>query len=188
MPSQSSLPVAASAGLSRQIQFRVTARDLTAAYRVQALAQLWRWRSLIIAAGAALVLMLLAETATPPPPPPVLVLIAVGAILGSLIVARLLVALVVPQRARRIYRQQRGLHGDVAASWDDTAFRVRVGESNSTTPWAHYIGWRENKAVLLLFHSDLLFQFIPKAALTPDQLEDLRACAASAEVKGARRN
>ena len=41
-------------------------------------------------------------------------------------------------------------------------------------PWRDYRKWKEGKTVFLLYHTDAMFQIIPKASFSLDQQAALR--------------
>ncbi len=77
--------------------------------------------------------------------------------------------------AKKIYKQQKTLHEAFTCSWSDDCLLVSGGSSSSKTPWHNYMRWRENDSVFLLYHSDALFQIIPKASFaSEDALLDFK--------------
>lgn len=92
----------------------------------------------------------------------------------------------VPRVARRIYHQQRNLHRDLTLAWDDDELRYTWAKGHSRSAFADYLRWAENRDIILLFHSDTLFQFIPKRVLDHAQIEDLRSIARQKKLIGAR--
>jgi len=93
---------------------------------------------------------------------------AVGGLVGGLGVFVLIRFLYAPWRARRIFRQQKSLQRPFDVSWSESGFTARDASGGHTTPWSDYIRWCENPAVFLLYHSDALFQLVPKRAC-PDE-------------------
>lgn len=75
--------------------------------------------------------------------------------------------------ARKTFRQQKSLHSPIHFSWSDAGLHARTCTVDGTTPWDHYVKWRENASTILLYHSDRLFQLIPKRALSPEQVASI---------------
>jgi hypothetical protein len=171
-------------GTAGQASFRVGVEDLAAAYRVQMMGPLSSWR------GAALTGVAIGIVG--------MVLYALGqrgflelwlpllcGVLAWPAVRWLVGRVSIPRLARRIHAQQRNLWEEVEASWDERGLRLRTGSGEVRTPWADYRRWREDEEVVLLFHSDLLFQILPKRALEAEAVAGLRQLAAAARVPGA---
>ena len=167
------------------VRFTPTADDLAAAYRRQHLARLWSWASLVSGVTALLLVAAFLVLAAAEMPLSVKGTILACAILGGLLVPLAMIRWRVPALARRIYRQQRTLHGEVTVEWDAAGLRSVTEAGESRIPWANYHRWREDAAVILLYHSDVVFQFIPKRALTAAQATALRGLVAAAGVRGA---
>ena len=91
----------------------------------------------------------------------------------------------VPQRARRTFSQAKSLHESAQLTWDDEGFRVTNRWEDRLTAWAHLHRWHEDARSILLYQADALVCPLPKLALSPANLADLRARAAAAGVPGA---
>jgi hypothetical protein len=85
---------------------------------------------------------------------------AVGIAFGMFAVDRSLI----PWRARRLYRQHKGLHETIEFSWNPEAVSLRAASGASSTPWSHYRRCREGNSVFLLYLTDSMYHVIPKAA------------------------
>lgn len=79
-----------------------------------------------------------------------------------------------PITARRIFRQQRSLQGEMVLAWSDTGLHVRSEYGDFEMPWPHFVRWAEDGRSFLLFESDRLYRVVPKRVLTPDQQQSLR--------------
>lgn len=77
----------------------------------------------------------------------------------------------VPWKARKVYEQQKSLRESAEFSWSSAGMSVRAETASSTTPWSNYTRWRENKDVFNLYHSDLIFQIVPKRAFLSSESE-----------------
>ena len=89
------------------------------------------------------------------------------------LMAVLLTKVLVPYRARRIFRQQAGLHGPVELSWNDATLTYRTSRGDSAIPWADFRRRREDAKVILLYQSDALFNFIPRRVLSVSATQSL---------------
>lgn len=67
-----------------------------------------------------------------------------------------------PRFWKRLYAQQKSLHAPITCRFDDTGLALSTPLGQGHRPWSHYIRLRENDAVILLYHSDILFDLIPK--------------------------
>lgn len=78
-----------------------------------------------------------------------------------------------PRQARKIYDQQKTMQHPVEASWSSEAYSAATPVTASTVPWGEYYGWCADETIILLMHSPVMFQMIPRYALSPAQLTDL---------------
>lgn len=78
-----------------------------------------------------------------------------------------------PRQARKIYDQQKTMQHPVEASWSSDAYSASTPVTASTVPWGEYYGWCADETIILLMHSPVMFQMIPRHALTPAQQTDL---------------
>ncbi|MBB6342906.1 hypothetical protein HNP49_003094 [Pseudomonas fluvialis] len=74
-------------------------------------------------------------------------------------------------KAKKIYKQQKFLHESFSYDWSPDGLLVTSDTSSCLTPWSHFVRWRENKDVVLLYHSDCLFQILPKSIFTSQESE-----------------
>jgi hypothetical protein len=170
------------AGMSElaEIRYRPEFIDVLQAYRLSTARR--RRRAVLI--NGAIVLLIDAVFFFGVPELPVWLRAAVvaGSIAGGIIVPNLLGAWLFPRRIRRIYRQQRTLHLDYVVRWDADAMVAASENGHNVTPWRDVLRWREDAHTVLVYHSDLLFQFIPKRAASEAQLASLRGAAEAAGV------
>ena len=86
------------------------------------------------------------------------------ALIGFGLIAFVLVVrfVLIPNRVRKIFSQQKSLHQEteIAISEEGLILENQIG--NAMIPWKNFIKWLEDDDVLLLFHSDLLMNMIPK--------------------------
>lgn len=83
--------------------------------------------------------------------------------------------LVVPWQARRMFRQQRSLQGELALSWSDAGLHVVSEYGTFEIPWNHFVRFAENKATFVLLESDRLYRPVPKRVLSDQQCDSLRS-------------
>jgi len=96
-----------------------------------------------------------------------------GAILFALIY--LTSYLLLPRRAARLFRQQRSIHQSFEYRWSDACLEWSSAQGTGRFLWSDLHGWRETRAVTLIYMNDTLFQFLPQRALGADGAADLRA-------------
>lgn len=78
-----------------------------------------------------------------------------------------------PRRVRRIFVQQKALHDEVAIHWTDESISFESGRGSSRFVWSDFIRIADNKAAIVMLQSDALFNFIPKRALSADQVASI---------------
>lgn len=93
---------------------------------------------------------------------------AVGLILG-------IRRLSLPRRTRRQLRQQKSLQSEARLSWSEDGIQFETAEAHSRHAWGEFASWAESETIILLFHADKIFHFIPKRALSASEIDDLRA-------------
>lgn len=79
-----------------------------------------------------------------------------------------------PLLARRIYRQQRSLHGEIGLAWTDERLEFDSEYGQFAMPWNHFTRWAEDNRTFVLFESDRLYRIIPKRVLDADTERSLR--------------
>lgn len=167
--------------MNRSVTISLTEEDFLASQRLHARSHLrdsirsrgfvLAWLVLFAAAAGAFLLLGLWNTAT-------MLALAAAAIvlpLASILLAMLLNRILGPPAARRNFRQQPSLQQTIEFSWSDAGLKARSTRGESVMPWTEYWKWRQDPKILLLYHSDRLYQFIPKRALSPEQMADLVA-------------
>ena len=95
---------------------------------------------------------------------------AVGGLIGYDAIRRLWL----PRSARRLFSQQKNLQRPIGFTWDRQGLGWISENGSGRIPWDDFIKWRQNERVVLLYHSDLLFQMLPKRAFTEEgQLQSI---------------
>jgi hypothetical protein len=82
-----------------------------------------------------------------------------------------------PRAWRKLFAQQKNLHESFRYTWDKTGIHVSTPLTHALRPWSYFMRRLEDEEVLLLYHSDAMFELIPKRwledARLPDSLEAL---------------
>ncbi len=166
--------------------FQFTEADLRTSQRLHAMASLMRWPRLFVTGCIGVLVIAVMSRSTLFSKDGILVCVVtffasagIGTLTGWLVMMLLL-----PFKSRRTFRMQRSLHGDIEIGWNTEGLKASTGMGQSIMKWTDYVRWRENAAVILLYHSDNLFQFIPKRVLSPQQDTSLRQAATAAGLRG----
>lgn len=94
-------------------------------------------------------------------------------IVYSIIMYVLVYVFFLPRKARRIFRLQKTMQYPVEVSWSREAYSESTAICSSTVPWLDYYAWRADKTIILLMHSPVLVQMVPRRALSVEQEKDL---------------
>lgn len=94
---------------------------------------------------------------------------------APILVLLLLPFLIVPWQARRMFRQQRSLQGELTFSWSDGGLHVVSEYGTFEIPWDHFVRSAESKTMFVLLESDRLYRPVPKRVLTTQQCDSLRS-------------
>ncbi len=65
--------------------------------------------------------------------------------------------------------------GEVTLTASAAGIRIKSSQSESNSNWSAYVRWLENKRVIVLFTSPLVFVVVPKRSFSEDQLASFRA-------------
>ncbi len=80
-----------------------------------------------------------------------------------------------PKQVKKVFFQQKELSAPFEIEFTDTSMLASNEFGNSTRPWKNFIKWKENKELLLLYHSDMLYNIIPKRFFfDPQQFETVK--------------
>lgn len=99
----------------------------------------------------------------------------VGGIIGSVVWRGVAWWWYLPRLARRVFAQQRILHESMEVAWSEAGLSMRQPQASSITSWANYLRRRQDERVLLLYHSEVLFQMLPRRAFDAIQWQQLQA-------------
>jgi hypothetical protein len=87
--------------------------------------------------------------------------------------------LLLPRRARRLFRQRTSFQDAIGYGWSEEGLAVRSSHGSSLIPWTHLHRWVAAQHCFLFFVDEQLFFFIPRSALDEAQAQDLEATAAA---------
>jgi len=94
---------------------------------------------------------------------------------------------ILPNRIKKIYAQQKELHSPFEIEFTDTAMIFSNEFGNATRPWNHFTKWKENDELILLYHSDVIYNILPKRIFTdPQQIDAVKSYLENNEVPAAR--
>lgn len=85
-----------------------------------------------------------------------------GGAVGLVALRIALYYLIIPNRGRRLYQQQKNLHLEYQFSWDDQGVYVHTENYQEKLLWADLSKAKENEAMVLLYRSDYNFSLFPK--------------------------
>ena len=81
-----------------------------------------------------------------------------------------------PNRVKKIFSQQKELQSPFEIEFTDTNIILSNEFGNTIRPWKNFIKWKENELILTLYHSDIMFTMLPKRLFTnPQQLEMVKS-------------
>ena len=67
-----------------------------------------------------------------------------------------------PRTWRQQFEQQKSLQEHFTYSWNDTGLEVSTNLGQARRPWSHFARHAEDAHFILLYHSDAMFELIPK--------------------------
>lgn len=80
-----------------------------------------------------------------------------------------------PRQLARMFKQQQELSApfELELTEEEFIFKNQFGAGH--LPWSHFVRWKENQDMLLLYRSDVMFNMLPKRLFrTPAELDYLR--------------
>ncbi len=90
--------------------------------------------------------------------------------------------LLIPRRARRLFAQQRSLHHEMRLTLTPEGLKLATVRADSLYPWHELHGWQVSRDVLLIFSNDLVAYYIPRRAMSDEQLTQAVAILTAAGV------
>jgi hypothetical protein len=85
--------------------------------------------------------------------------------------------LLIPNATRRTYQTHKTLQRPCTCSWSESGFTMISDSGEWRVAWSDYLKWAENAQIFILYQAPRLFNMLPKRALTPEQIADIRQCA-----------
>lgn len=83
--------------------------------------------------------------------------------------------LIVPARLKKLYWQQKAFHEPIQVELRTEGMSFSHIHGAGVLPWAHVHKWRESKDLFLVYHSDALYNVLPKRDLrSPAEIEEVR--------------
>lgn len=147
------------------------AEDYVNAMKLHAL---WSRRRLLVHLGVIAVALIVVATSRSSYWLEVLSSALLGGAVAAVVLYGVLRIFYLPWKARRMFAQQKSLHAGYDFQWTDDGLVVDGRNARSQTAWGDYLKRKENDRVALLYHSDLLFQMLPKRAFSEEQWASLR--------------
>jgi hypothetical protein len=83
--------------------------------------------------------------------------------------------LFLPRKMRRIFRQQKSLHGPIQIEFTETKFGLTSSNGHAEFPLQDFHMWTKGKDAILLYHSDSLYNFVPHRAFASQEDFDIAA-------------
>jgi hypothetical protein len=81
-----------------------------------------------------------------------------------------------PNQVKKIFFRKKELGMPFELEFTDTGLVASYESGTSTRPWGNFIRWKENKDLLMLYHSDVKYSIIPKRFfIDPQQIETVKA-------------
>lgn len=81
---------------------------------------------------------------------------------GALIFEYLCAYVYLPRKVAKTLTQQKDLAGQFTYSWSAEHIESQSNIGSSRRPWNHYIKVKEDEHIFLLYHTDNLFEMLPK--------------------------
>ena len=80
----------------------------------------------------------------------------------------------VPRRLRKLYSQQKGVQEPVSVELRPEGLFFASIRGSGLLPWSHVHKWRESAHLLLVYHSDALYNVLPKRDLSSSEVQQIR--------------
>ncbi len=87
-----------------------------------------------------------------------------------LVVAFFFMNLLQSRQVSNAFGQQKSLAGPFDMEFSDEGFQSTSEHGSSRLPWTDFVKWKENKDVILLYRTDLMFHVLPKR-LFPSEVD-----------------
>lgn len=160
--------------------FSYTEADHLAANRLHARVTLRSWKALraVLLLWAFYAVLAIAVMAISGLTPVGFALALCGSLAVTLIVAtgiRATGALLLPRRSRRLFQQQKVLHGQMFAQWDAESIRFELPNGSTRYAWSDFLRWAEGPDGISLYQNEMLYNLLPKRVLSEGAQADIRA-------------
>jgi hypothetical protein len=81
-----------------------------------------------------------------------------------------------PNRIEKLFTQQKELSLPFEFEFTEAGMHTSNELGNSTRPWTYFTKWKENKELIMIYHSDVLFNIVPKRFFAEaQQIETLKS-------------
>lgn len=70
--------------------------------------------------------------------------------------------IILPRQVARMFNQQKSLSAPFEMEMTDEGLLYRNEFGSGLTLWSHFIKWKENKEMLLLYRNDIMFNMLPR--------------------------
>jgi len=94
-------------------------------------------------------------------------------LVGSYVYLFAWLAIGIPYKSRRSYKQRKDLQRECTFAATDAGLSSSNQNAQGVKPWEDYLKWKEGKLVFLVYLSDNMFQIIPKRFF--DSAEEINA-------------
>jgi hypothetical protein len=72
---------------------------------------------------------------------------------------------ILPLRVKKSYYQNKFHQHETNSQLDDAGIHIKSDLGENHIPWDHFIKWKENKSLIIIYITDLQFLVIPKRCL-----------------------
>lgn len=158
------------------VTFQPTAGDFVAAYRLAFVTSFKTMRALLCyALGATPFAMIGAVYRSSEGALFCVTLFIMYSLIFTVVVT--IIYLFVPVRARRLFSQQKSAQNPFRVEWSEKGITFKSDRLYRHIFWNELLKSTENSRAILLYQSDVMFSFIPKRVLSPEQAASIMAFA-----------
>jgi hypothetical protein len=165
--------------MNRSVSLTVTVEDYVAANRLHFLNSLRTGRSIATLVGSILSYVVWSAIAYLDQWPAIYLTILNAGVAAVLLFLIAQYFLLIPSATRRTYQSHKALQRPSTCSWSESGLTVTNDNGEWRLAWSDFLKWTEDAQVFLLYQSPGLFNMLPKRALTPEQIADVRQCASN---------
>lgn len=95
--------------------------------------------------------------------------VLVGGFIGGVLIFFGYYSIFLKYKCAKIYRQQKNLQIPFQFSWDNDSIYMKNDMGEGRIKWSDFTKHKQNKSLILLYHSDALFNIVPKSAFANEQ-------------------